>query len=329
MRAAAIAIALAAAACAHAQLVEPRPAADFVRDTHAMLEAFDRGDAAAVAAITAPSFVRFEAGKVHERAAELARLKPRPPDIARTWKDEHVYIGGNDATFIGLAAEHELGNDSHGNREYDGWYTVAWTRAGATWKVAHWTWQPYRSALDFQREQWNDNFRQDVGFTHDPNQLLVTATAGVAPGAALDLATGQGRNALHLARAGWAVTAVDISDEGLRRAREAASRAHVALDTVQADIDAYDYGVAKWDLITEIYVPNPVARAAKIKAGLRPGGLFVLEFFLDEGDGGVKPAELRAQFADGFDILRDEVVEDRPDWGQDRAKLVRFVARKR
>jgi SAM-dependent methyltransferase len=294
-----------------------------------MLDAFDRGDAAAVAAITTPSFVRFEVGKVHERAAELARLRPRTPDFTRTWKDEHVYVGASDATFIGLAAEHEIGNDSHGNREYDGWYTVAWTRDGGAWKVAHWTWQPYRSALDFQREHWNDDFRQDVGFTHDPNQLLVTATAGAPPGAALDLATGQGRNALHLASHGWTVTAVDISDEGLRRAREAAARAHVALDTVQADIDTYDYGVGKWDLVTEIYVPDPVARAGKIKAALRPGGLFVLEFFLDEGDGGVKPAELRAQFTDGFDILRDEVVDDRPDWGQDRAKLVRFVARKR
>jgi hypothetical protein len=78
-----------------------------------------------------------------------------------------------------------------------------------------------------------------------------------------------------------------------------------------------------------IYVPNPVVCAGKIKAGLRPGGLFVLEFFLDEGDGGGKPAELRAQLADGFDILRDEVVDDRPDGGQDRARLVRFVARKR
>jgi len=327
MRAASVV--LVAAACAHAQVVPPRPAADFLRDTHEMLDAFDRGDAARVAAITAPNFVRFEAGTVHERAAELARLKPRPPQITRAWKDEHVYIGVHDATFIGLAAEHEIGNDSHGNREYDGWYMVAWTRDGAAWKAAHWSWQPYRTALDFQRDNWNDNFRQDVGFSHEPNQLLMTTTAGVTPGAALDLATGQGRNALYLASHGWTVTAVDISDEGLRRAREAAARAHVAIDAVQADIDAYDYGVAKWDLVTEIYVPNPAARAGKIKAALRSGGLFVLEFFLDEGDGGVKPAELRAEFADGFDILRDEVIEDRPDWGEDRAKLVRFVARKR
>jgi len=318
-----------ATACAHGQVVPGRPAADFVRDTHAMLEAFDRGDAAAVAAVTTPNFVRFEGGKVQERAAELARLKPQPPQFTRTWKDEHVYVGAHDATFIGLAAERETGNDSHGNRAYDGWYTVAWTREGAAWKVAHWTWQPYRTALDRKRDFWNDNFRQDIGFSHEPSRLLVTTTAGVTPGAALDLATGQGRNALYLASHGWTVTAVDIADEGLRRAREAATRARVALETVQADIDVYDYGTAKWDLITEIYVPDPAARAGKIKAALRSGGLFVLEFFLDEGDGGVKPAELRAQFADGFDILRDEVVEDRPDWAQDRAKLVRFVARKR
>ena len=325
----AIPVALVAAACAHAQVVPPRPAADFLRDTHAMLDAFDHGDAAAVAAITAPSFVRFEGGMVRERAAELARLKPHAPAFTRVWKDEHVYVGAHDATFIGLAAEREIGNDSHGARQYDGWYTVAWTRDGATWKVAHWTWQPHRTSSDLRRDFWNDNFRQDVGFSHEPNRLLVTTTAGVTPGAALDLATGQGRNALYLASHGWTVTAVDIADEGLRRAREAADRTHVALDTVQADIDAYEYGVAKWDLITEIYVPNPVARAGKIRAGLRPGGLFVLEFFLDQGDGGVKPAELRAQFADGFDILRDEVVEDQPDWAADRAKLVRFVARKR
>src|SRR5262249_37744455 len=106
----AVPVVLVAAACAHAPVVPPRPAADFLRETHAMLDAFDRGDAARVAAITAPNFVRFEAGKVHERAAELARLRPQPPQITRAWKDEHVYIGVNDATFIGLAAEHEIGN---------------------------------------------------------------------------------------------------------------------------------------------------------------------------------------------------------------------------
>lgn len=322
---AAIAAIVFAAACYAPPPVSSRPATDFIRDTHAMLDAFDRGDRAAVAAITAPDFVRFEAGTIHERAAELARLEPKLVELARTWKDEHVFVGARDATFIGLATERETTNASHGNREYNGWYTVTWTRVDATWKVAQWSWQPYRSAIDFQRDLWNDSYRQDVGFEHAPNQLLVTTTEQLAPGTALDVATGQGRNALYLAKAGWNVTAIDIADVGLRHARETAEREHVALATVEADIDAYNYGTARWDLVTEIYVPNPVARVDKIKTALKPGGLFVLEFFLE----GVDVKDLRAHFADGFDILRDEIVEDRPDWGEDRAKLVRFVARKR
>jgi hypothetical protein len=88
------------------------------------------------------------------------------------------------------------------------------------------------------------------------------------------------------------------------------------LQAAAHDFGRAHLGVAKSDLVTEKYLPNPVARAGKIKAALRFGGLFVLEFFLDEGDGGVKPAELRAQFADGFDVLRNEVVEDHPDWAR-------------
>ena len=45
--------------------------------------------------------------------------------------------------------------------------------------------------------------------------------------------------------------------------------------------------------------------------------------------GGFAPGQLARLFATGFEILRDEVVEDAPDWAVDRAKLVRFVARKR
>ena len=328
MRAAALAIVL-AAACTHAPVAAPRAAPDLVRATHAVLEAYDRGDAAAFASATAPTFVRFEGGKVHDRAADLHALKPHPPPMTRTWQDEHVYARSTDATFIGRAIEHETGNDTHGNRVYDGWYTVSWTRDDGDWKVAHWSWQPYRSSLESARDFWDDNFRQDVGFTHAPNRLLVATVATATPGAALDIAAGQGRNALYLAAHGWHVTAIDISGEGLRRAREAADRAHVALTTEQVDADAYDYGIGKWDLVTLIYAGDSDARLAKIAASLRPGGLVVVEYFADVGDGGFKPGQLATAFAHGFEILRDETVDDQPDWATDRAKLVRFVARRR
>src|SRR5262249_50029851 len=161
-----------------------------------------------------------------------------------------------------------------------GWYTVSWTRDAGTWKVAHLNWQPFRSTVDFARDFWDDNFRQDVGFTHEPNKLLESTIASIAPGAALDVATGQGRNAVMLAAHGWHVTAIDISGEGLRRARETAAARHVVLDTVQADADAYDYGVDKWDLVTLIYAGSGADRVKRILPSIKHGGLFVVEFFL-------------------------------------------------
>jgi hypothetical protein len=66
---------------------------------------------------------------------------------------------------------------------------------------------------------------------------------------------------------------------------------------------------------------------------LKKGGLFIVEYYHQDGDNspmkGFTTGQLAALFADGFDILRDDVVEDAPDWALDRTTLVRFFARKR
>jgi hypothetical protein len=100
---------------------------------------------------------------------------------------------------------------------------------------------------------------------------------------------------------------------------------------VQTDAEAYDFGTARWDLVTMLYAGSSTKMIERIKPSLKPGGRFVLEFFASKpGErGGFAPGQLAALFADGFDILRDEVVDDTPDWAQNRATLVRFVARKR
>jgi hypothetical protein len=68
----------------------------------------------------------------------------------------------------------------------------------------------------------------------------------------------------------------------------------------------------------------------KIKPSLKPGGLVVVEYFAREpgSDEGFAAGELAALFGNGFEIIHDQVVEDAPDWAMDRARLVRFVARK-
>jgi len=115
-----------------------------------------------------------------------------------------------------------------------------------------------------------------------------------------------------------------------RRPIWAATAKHLALDTVNADLETYDFGVAKWDLVTMIYALDKIHCVERAKS-VKPGGLFVIEGFTrDEPEGdGYATGELAALFKDDFDILCDEVVETTPDWGPDHAKIERFVARRR
>src|SRR5262245_7320370 len=64
-------------------------------------------------------------------------------------------------------------------------------------------------------------------FSAAPNAFLERAIAGLRPGRALDVAMGQGRNTIFLAKQGWDVTGYDIADTGLEAARTAAEKAGV------------------------------------------------------------------------------------------------------
>jgi len=309
--------------------------AQVVAKSHEFLESIDHADAAAFEGMVAPSFVYFE----HERyvdaksitAAIHSQNDRHLPLRSHTWSEERVFRSGNAAVFVGHSIEHAPAEGEHKAADVDGFNTVYWVRSDGAWKVA---------AAQFSRkmtkgEFWDDAFRGSWGFKTQPNQLLVDTIKGVKPGAALDLATGQGRNSVFLATQGWKTTGVDVSKEGLRQAREQADQKKVKLETVEADMEQWDLGKDKWDLVTMIYCGTSQAVVAKVKPSLKKGGLFVTEYFHADSDagksgaGGWHTGELKALFADGFDILRDDVVDDIADWTQRKQKLVRFVARKK
>ena len=309
--------------------------ADIAARSHAFVDALDRADVAAVTAALAPGYLHFDGG-VTDRDAELAdvgrRAKARgPTDIAaRTWKDDHVAVRPDSATFVGRAREHQGGNASHGGGyDFDGWYTVSWVRDGDAWQVAY---VGYALAgTGGTRAMWDQIYAHGTGFEHEPNKLLVASVDALHPGTALDVAMGQGRNAVYLASRGWTVTGVDISDEGIRQAKAAAATRGLPLDAVAADLKTYDYGVAKYDLVAMIYAWPGIPRLAEIRRAVKPGGVLVYEYFARAGTNDDAPAlgELARQFtSDGWTVLRDDVVEDTPDFAQDRAKIERFVARK-
>ena len=88
-----------------------------------------------------------------------------------------------------------------------------------------------------KREDWNRHYAHAHSLRGlAPNRFLVAEAAGLAPGRALDLACGEGRNAIWLASVGWDVTAVDYSDVAIAKARARAAEEGVEVDFRVGDL---------------------------------------------------------------------------------------------
>jgi 2-polyprenyl-3-methyl-5-hydroxy-6-metoxy-1,4-benzoquinol methylase len=101
-----------------------------------------------------------------------------------------------------------------------------------------------------QRQRWNKVFSSaDADFNRQPNAFLLKTVKGMTPGSALEIGMGQGRNTIAIARLGWDVTGIDISDEGIRQALAEAKKQNVNIHAVVADADKFDFGKERYDLI--------------------------------------------------------------------------------
>ena len=192
------------------------------------------------------------------------------------------------------------------------------------------------------RERWNRSLIDDTSFSFnkEANNLLVQTTSALEPGKALCVAMGQGRNALYLARNGWDVTGFDLADRAVAQANKKAHEEKLKLTTEIASFDSFDYGKEQWDLITWLYggclQVDEITK--KIKTSLKPGGLFVFEFFHREAGiamgrpkFGCKENSIKEMFVNegGFEILLYEEKEGIADYGLDERKLIYMVITKK
>lgn len=108
---------------------------------------------------------------------------------------------------------------------------------------------------------WNERYAgRELVWSGEPNRFLVEQTAGLEPGRALDLAAGEGRNAIWLARQGWEVTAVDFAEVGIDKGRQIAGRDGVAVDWVVADATTWEPPAEAFDLVIVFYLQLPAAQ---------------------------------------------------------------------
>jgi SAM-dependent methyltransferase len=146
---------------------------------------------------------------------------------------------------------------------------------------------------------WDERYRaHDLVWGVEPNRWVAQELATGKPGTALDLACGEGRNALWLAGLGWDVTAVDFSPVAIAKARTlAAGRRPV--EWVVADALTYQPPEpVDLALLCYLQLPEPQRRAAVRAAAeaLKPGGSLLVVAHdsanLTNGTGGPQDADV-------------------------------------
>jgi 2-polyprenyl-3-methyl-5-hydroxy-6-metoxy-1,4-benzoquinol methylase len=184
------------------------------------------------------------------------------------------------------------------------------------------------------RGAWESRHEEGPGATTRPPSAFLAAHLGSLPrGSALDVACGEGRHALYLARHGWRVDAIDFARSALVRLQATARREQLTVHAVQADLEQYPLPHRRYDVVVNVrYLQRSLFDP--LKAALRRGGMIVFETFLrDQQKIGhpknpaylLERGELRTRFAD-FQILSYE--EGQWDEEGGPAFLARMLARR-
>lgn len=132
---------------------------------------------------------------------------------------------------------------------------------------------------------WNERYNNnELVWSAAPNMWVKQLTEDLPAGKALDVAAGEGRNALWLASLGWHVTAVDFSTVALQRARSLAEKQFGQdsrrLETVEADVETWVPPARSYDLVLVVYLHLPKDRRTSVMRAaaeaVAPGGTLLV-----------------------------------------------------
>ena len=142
------------------------------------------------------------------------------------------------------------------------------------------------------QKRWDERFKgSEFAFGKEANPFLKKRIHLLPKGKALDIAAGEGRNAVFLSQHGFDVDAIDLSEMGLRKARKLAKETGVKIHTILADLNTYKIEKEQYDLIANLYFLNRHL-IPKMKKGLKNGGRIIFETYILEqrklGTGGPK-----------------------------------------
>jgi tellurite methyltransferase len=142
-------------------------------------------------------------------------------------------------------------------------------------------------SVSTERERWNQKYRENPGAWLEPDPFLAWAFSEYIKllfprgGSALDLAGGAGRHAIWLAKQGWHVTLIDVSETGVDLARQnagpLASHIHFAID----DLTQFRASQTRFDVVMGFFYLEREIFPEIVKA-VRPGGVLLYKTYTSD-----------------------------------------------
>jgi SAM-dependent methyltransferase len=186
----------------------------------------------------------------------------------------------------------------------DPWFSVT--------KMSRW-WTANSRVSQADQDKWNARYREGAYATRThPSALLAEWLPKLklreTHPRAIDVACGTGRNAIYLARRGWQVDAVDVSEVALDDLTKTATAENLPITCIQMDLEdiaprpADLFTADRYDLAVMVRYTNlPLIDA--LKGVLKPGGYLIVEEHLITEDDVVGPRD--PQFRVAPDALRN------------------------
>ncbi len=131
-----------------------------------------------------------------------------------------------------------------------------------------------------KRALWDERYNaRELVWSAGPNRLFAEEVRSLTPGTALDVACGEGRNAIWLAEQGWQTTGVDFSAAGINKARQIADKRGVRVEWVTEDVASWSLPASGFDLVAVLYLHTDPAERQKwlpnVLQAVKPGGSFI------------------------------------------------------
>jgi cyclopropane fatty-acyl-phospholipid synthase-like methyltransferase len=197
-------------------------------------------------------------------------------------------------------------------------------------------------------DRWEGRYGvPDYIFGRQPNYFLASCKPLLpASGRALAVADGEGRNGVWLAEQGLDVLSIDFSPSAQQKAQKLAKERSLTIAFERADVHAWRYPEAAFDVVVEIFTQfsSPADRSLKwagMRKTLKPGGLMIIQGYtpkqLQYGTGGPPEIEnlyTRAMLEEAFRGFRNvKIVEEELEMHEGTAHggmsaVINFTARK-